>query len=144
MSNILYSSNALKPCNGANGDSIYLLLRGGVYSLHAGSRNIDMTRAQMESLADFILDVMENKTESLIRDCATQMMDTVYRPDYTSAIYSKLSFQKTTGYDLISIQFQLFGSGLLGAVSFDIYLDYEAANWIAGHIVQTKDATLAA
>lgn len=144
MSNILYTSNVLKPRNGVGGDSIYLHLRDGTYALHADSRNIDMTRAQMESLAEFILDVMENKTESLMRDCSTQMMDTVYRPDYTSAIYSKLSFQKTKGYELIHIRFQLFGSGLIGAVGFDIHLDMEDAGWIASHIVQTKEVAQAA
>lgn len=144
MSDILYTSNVLKPRNGVGGDSIYLHLRDGTYVLNAASRSIDMNRAQMESLAEFILDVMENKTESLMRDCSTQMMDTVYRPDYTSAIYSKLSFQKTKGYDMVSVQFHLFGSGLIGAVSFDIHLDMEDAGWIASYIVQTKETALAA
>lgn len=144
MSEILYTSNVSKVLSGVNGDNIYLHLRDGIYSLHTDSRHIDMTRAQMESLAEFILDVMENKADSLVRDCSTQMMDTVYRPDYTSAIYSKLSFQKTRGYDLIHIRFQLFGTGLIGAAGFDINLDMEDASWIVGHIVQTKETALAA
>lgn len=142
MSDILYTTDLSKGRNGA--DCVYLHLRNGVYTLNAASRTIDMTRAQMESLAEFILDVMENKIDSLVRDCSTQMMDTICRPDYTSAIYSKLTFQKTAGYDTISIRFQLFGSGLLGAVCFHIHLDMEAAGWIASHIIQTKEEALAA
>lgn len=142
MSDIIYTSGLTKNTNGA--DSVFIHLRNGVYTINAASRTIDMTRAQVESLAEFVLDVMEDKIDGLIRDCSTQMMDTIYRPDYTSAIYSKLTFQKTLGYDAISIRFQLFGSALLGSVCFHIHLDMEAASWLASHVVQTREVAQAA